>query len=33
MVDSQETDLLANELVNTFEIEDLEINLADKKVY
>lgn len=33
VVDGQETDLLANELVNTFEIKDLEINLADKKVY
>lgn len=33
VVDSQETDLWANELVNIIEIEDLKINLANKKVY
>lgn len=33
MVDGQETDSLAIKLVNTFEIEDLEIDLADKEVY
>ena len=33
VVDGQEADLLVIELVDTFEIEDLEMDLADKKVY
>lgn len=33
VVDSQKTDLLTIQLVDIFEIEDLEINLANKKVY
>ena len=33
VVNSQKADLLAIELVDTFEVEDLKIDLADKKVY
>lgn len=32
VVDSQKTYLLTIKLVNTFEIDDLDIDLADKKV-
>lgn len=33
IVNYQKADLLSIELVNTFELEDLRIDLADKKVY
>lgn len=33
VVDDQEADSLAVELVDTFEIEDLEIDITDEKVY
>lgn len=33
VVDGQDTDLLAFKLVNTFEIEDLRMDLADEEVY
>ena len=33
VVNSQEADLLAIELIDLFEVEDLGISLADKEVY
>lgn len=33
MINNQKTYLLAIELVDMFEIEDLEINLVDKRLY
>lgn len=33
VVDSKNADLLAVELVDTFGVENLEIDLADKKIY
>ena len=33
LVDGQEADLLAVELVDTFRVEDLGIDLADEEVY
>lgn len=33
MINGQKADLLAIELVNIFAVEDLKIDLADKKVY
>ena len=33
VIDGQKANSLAIELVDTFEVEDLEIDLADKRVY
>lgn len=33
VIDSQAADLLTIELIDTFEIKDLKINLANKEVY
>lgn len=33
VIDSQKVDMLMVELVDIFEVEDLEMDLADKKVY
>lgn len=33
VIDSQKVDLLMVELVDIFKVEDLEMDLADKKIY